>query len=140
LIARRCYNLCTVLLIHLVTALRGSRDASTAPDERAWPSSRSSLLELINAAGLPIAQSCRGLGICHSCGVWIREPAARLSPPSDHEHAATLPEGWRLSCQVHAVRPLPADSAHAMTVWHPSGGIARPPEVTRAALPDRVKR
>ncbi|MCB9755967.1 MAG: 2Fe-2S iron-sulfur cluster binding domain-containing protein [Myxococcales bacterium] len=115
-------------MIHLVTAFCGDEAPGTAAAVDPW----SSLLTLINAAGLPIGQSCRGVGICRSCGVRADDLAGVLTPRTAREDAAALPTGWRLACQARVpwaelvCAPQAHDPLVNLRLWHPSWGAAEP--------------
>ncbi len=132
-------------LIHLLTALVAEETGVGA----ALPGPLPSLLDVINAAELPLGQSCRGVGICRSCGVWADASAGALSPPTDREDAAALPDGWRLACQARVATPelvcAPTSPEGRVDVrlWHPAWGVPEPErdpglEATRGGL-ERAK-
>ena len=54
------------------------------------------------AAGLPVASSCSGRGLCGRCAVEVLEGAGALSPMEGLEALVLrrngVPEGYRLSC------------------------------------------
>ena len=62
-----------------------------------------SLLAATRRAGLPMASSCRGAGICDACRVRVTEGAANLSPLGEKETRAVLGENERLACQAYAL-------------------------------------
>lgn len=65
-----------------------------------------SLLRAARRARLPLASSCRGIGICLACRVQILEGAENLSPLTDRERSAALPEGERLACMACVFGPV----------------------------------
>ena len=69
-----------------------------------------SLLEAAREAGLPVAQTCTGEGICARCGMEILEGGADLAPESARETRAKarnrIDAGLRLACLVQADRDL----------------------------------
>jgi 2Fe-2S ferredoxin len=84
---------------------------------RFLPSNRSvrvargtSLLEAARQAGLPVARSCAGEGVCARCGVQIVAGAEDLVAESTGEtHAKRrnrVDAGDRLSCQLRLERDL----------------------------------
>jgi ferredoxin len=64
------------------------------------------LLETARAAALPIASSCRGLGICDACLVVVTEGEENLTPKTEAERRFSLGPGERLACQASAVGPV----------------------------------
>lgn len=68
---------------------------------------QATLMEGLKQAGLPVASSCRGEGVCTKCRVQIIAGAENLSPPTDLELLAyeteLLPAVWRLSCQCRVL-------------------------------------
>lgn len=55
-------------------------------------------------AGLPVASSCRGDGVCGKCRIEITEGQKNLSPETDHEKFLrdrfSIPKNQRVSCQT----------------------------------------
>ncbi len=115
-------------LIHLLTAIVAEETGVGAP----LPGPLPSLLDVVNEAGLPLGQSCRGVGICRSCGVWTEAGPRALNPPTDREDAAALPKGWRLACQARVAVPELVCSATRpegrvdVRLWHPAWGVPEP--------------
>lgn len=74
-----------------------------------------SLMRAAVKAGLPIGQSCRGLGICAACKV--RVLAGEVEAPDLLERALTaripLEAGERYACRAHVV----ADCSITTTYW-----------------------
>lgn len=64
-----------------------------------------SLMTLILDAGVPVASSCGGDGICAKCVITIEDGAAQLNPPNEKEVFLSQKLGWtphqRLSCQCY---------------------------------------
>ena len=58
------------------------------------------LLDAVRLAGLPIGQSCRGDGVCRSCGVDVLAGAAALLPLSALEVRFGFTAARRLACQA----------------------------------------
>ena len=60
-----------------------------------------SLLELLQAASVPIKSSCQGKGICRQCRVKVTQGVAPITA-SDRKafNDSLLAEGWRLSCGI----------------------------------------
>lgn len=69
-----------------------------------------SLMKIILDAGVPVASSCGGEGICAKCLVTIEEGAASLPPPAEKELFLAQKLGWRLgqrlSCQCYPQQSL----------------------------------
>jgi ferredoxin, 2Fe-2S len=87
---------------HLIRFLPSERSVRVAPG--------TSLLEAAREAGLPVAQTCTGEGICARCGMQIVEGGEDLAPESPGEtdaKARNRIEGrLRLSCLLLADRDL----------------------------------
>ncbi|RYZ72061.1 MAG: (2Fe-2S)-binding protein [Proteobacteria bacterium] len=62
------------------------------------------LMEALLAAGLPVASSCRGDGVCAKCRIEIVEGAKNLSPETELEtflrERHSIPKNQRVSCQT----------------------------------------
>lgn len=65
-----------------------------------------SLLRAARRARLPLASSCRGIGICLACKVQILEGAENLSPLTERERAAGLHDQERLACMAQVYGPV----------------------------------
>lgn len=67
--------------------------------------SEDSLMDQLQRAGVPVASSCGGKGVCCKCRVQVKEGAENLSPLTPEEDLARgrqlLEKGERLSCQCH---------------------------------------
>jgi ferredoxin, 2Fe-2S len=87
---------------HLIRFLPSERSVRVAPG--------TSLLEAAREAGLPVAQTCTGEGICARCGMQIVEGGEDLAAESPREtdaKARNRIEGrLRLSCLLLADRDL----------------------------------
>jgi ferredoxin len=92
--------------------------ATLQPDDPERPT----LLDAVRAAGLPLAQSCRGEGICRSCAVDIEAGGDALLPLSRLEVRFGFTADRRLACQA----PIPGPGV-ALRVHHPSWGRPAPP-------------
>lgn len=69
------------------------RTVEVQPDESVWVAAR--------RAGLPIAASCDGDGVCGKCRVLIMNGAEHCSAPTEMERQQTdLAPGERLACQL----------------------------------------
>lgn len=77
---------------------------------------RSLLITLLNA-DQPIHTVCGGKAACGCCRIRILEGGVKLSPVNQYEKArlghGLIEEGWRLACQVHALRDV--------SIYLPSG-------------------
>ena len=80
------------------------REAAANADE--------TLLDVARRAGVPLGNSCGGIGICSRCLVRVVEGAENLSEPTKVE-APRIRPGERLACQA-VVR---ADCAITTTYW-----------------------
>jgi 2Fe-2S ferredoxin len=62
------------------------------------------LMQALLNAGLPVASSCGGDGICSKCRVRIISGGENLSAESEHEKILreqnSIADGWRISCQT----------------------------------------
>ena len=61
------------------------------------------LLEAARLAGIPLASSCRGAGLCDACKVRVKEGGDRLSAPTKREELARLDSDERLACQARVL-------------------------------------
>ena len=75
------------------------------------------LMQSLLAAGLPVASSCHGDGVCAKCRMEITEGAAQLPKPNETEEFLierfNLAKNIRVSCQVH----VQADLTLQATYW-----------------------
>ena len=87
---------------HLIRFLPSERSVRVAPG--------TSLLEAAREAGLPVAQTCTGEGICARCGMQVLEGGADLDEESPREAKAKarnrIDPRLRLSCLLLADRDL----------------------------------
>lgn len=87
-----------MISVRFITARGETVEASAEPGQR--------LLEVGQAAGLPLEGTCEGQMACSTCHVIIAaEWFARLAPPGDDEEdmldlAAGVTRTSRLSCQI----------------------------------------
>ena len=76
-----------------------------------------SLFRAALRARLPLARSCRGVGVCGLCHVRVVGAAEGLAPPTDAELAlwarAAVPAGERLACLARVV----GDVAVTTSYW-----------------------
>lgn len=78
--------------------------------------SGSNLMEVLNEAGIPVASSCGGNGVCVKCLVKIISGREHISPETDleidmrdiHEYEKTK----RLSCQVQVFGDIKIDAEY----------------------------
>lgn len=92
--------------------------AGLQPDDPERPT----LLDAVRAAGLPLAQSCRGEGVCRSCAVDIVSGADALLPLSPLEARFGFSAQRRLACQAAI-----SGSCELVGVHHPAWGRPAPP-------------
>jgi ferredoxin-2, mitochondrial len=84
----------------------------------------SNLLEVAQAAGMPLEGTCEGQMACSTCHVIIAgEWFARLAPASDDEEdmldlAAGVTQTSRLSCQIELTEELDGIEVQIPKVWH----------------------
>jgi ferredoxin len=80
---------------------------SFAPSGRSVSVDRGvSVLEAARLAGLPLASSCRGVGICDACRVRVVTGAEGLDEINERERAAALDDDERLACQACVTGPV----------------------------------
>ena len=70
------------------------------------------MLDAARAVGLPLASSCRGVGICDSCQVVVVDGAENLTAPTEQETHASLRGGERLACQAYIVGQVTVTTAY----------------------------
>lgn len=78
------------------------------------------LLDAVRTAGLPLGQSCRGVGVCRSCTIHIERGADALPPLTPLEARFGFAPDRRLACQIELSPALVL-----LRVHHPAWG--RPP-------------
>lgn len=71
------------------------------------------LMDALIEAGLPVASSCHGEGICSKCGVLMTPQGTRTELEIQTAQRNKLPEIMRLSCQVF----IDKDLTVATTYW-----------------------
>lgn len=80
----------------------------TSPDQ--------SLMRSLLDAGVPVASSCGGDGICGKCQLKIIKGDENLNPPTTEERLlrdqGRVKPGYRLSCQVHPTGDVEVDAAY----------------------------
>lgn len=76
----------------------------------------SNLMEALLEAGLPVASSCHGDGVCAKCKIEILEGNENLSQPSDLENFLKLknpmPPHFRISCQTQILGDILIDATY----------------------------
>ena len=75
-----------------------------------------SLMDALLAAGLPVASSCRGDGVCAKCRVVVVEGKENLSRENETEaylrERHNIPKVERVSCQVQVLGPVTVDTSY----------------------------
>ncbi len=68
------------------------------------------LMWVLKEAGLPVASSCRGVGVCARCRVTIIDGEGNLSPRGETElfiaQKNYFSDNERLSCQAQVLGPV----------------------------------
>jgi 2Fe-2S ferredoxin len=76
----------------------------------------STLMTVLLDAGLPVASSCRGDGVCAKCRIQIPEGRKNLSPENDLEKHLRERHGFdkieRVSCQVQVLGDITIDASY----------------------------
>lgn len=76
----------------------------------------SNLMEALLEAGLPVASSCHGDGVCAKCKIQILEGAQNLTSENDTEkflrESKDLPKDHRVSCQVQILGDIKIDASY----------------------------
>ncbi len=74
------------------------------------------LMDALLEAGLPVASSCHGDGVCAKCRIEILEGSENLSPPTDLENLLKLknpmPANYRISCQTQIFGDILIDATY----------------------------
>lgn len=74
------------------------------------------LMQALLSAGLPVASSCRGDGVCAKCRVTVVSGAEGLSKENDTEaflrERHGLERGVRISCQVEVLGDVTVDTGY----------------------------
>jgi ferredoxin len=84
------------------------------------PDGAPTVLDAVRRVGLPLAQSCRGEGVCRSCVVDVHAGGEHLGAASPIERRFGLDGARRLACQ--AALP-PAQAAAEVVVGSPAWGL-----------------
>jgi 2Fe-2S ferredoxin len=78
--------------------------------------SGANLMQSLLAAGLPVASSCHGDGVCAKCRVEIVSGAENLSTIGPLEQTLhdrnRIPRGKRVSCQTQVLGDVTVDTAY----------------------------
>lgn len=73
-------------------------------------------MQALLSAGLPVASSCRGDGVCAKCRIEIIEGKENLTPEGDREsflrERHDIPRAERVSCQVQVLGDLLVDTSY----------------------------
>ncbi len=74
------------------------------------------LMKSLTAAGLPVASSCHGDGVCAKCRVQVIEGAENLSKIENLEQNLRdrnrLSQDVRVSCQAHVLGDITVDAGY----------------------------
>lgn len=74
------------------------------------------LMKSLLAAGLPVASSCNGDGICAKCRIHVLEGLENLSPPNAAEEILRerlkIPKNQRISCQTQLRGDIVIDTSY----------------------------
>ncbi len=66
------------------------------------------------AAGLPVASSCQGDGVCGKCKVQLLSGSG--APPNEREQFLferyQVEKGWRISCQTQVIEDIVVDTSY----------------------------
>lgn len=73
-------------------------------------------MQVLLDAGLPVASSCRGDGICAKCRVEVIDGRQNLSPENDRERFLRerhdIPRAERVSCQAEIHGDVTVDTTY----------------------------
>ncbi|MEN0058473.1 MAG: 2Fe-2S iron-sulfur cluster-binding protein [Bdellovibrio sp.] len=74
------------------------------------------LMKSLLAAGLPVASSCDGEGVCAKCRIFILQGSENLSPETPLEQflkeTNSLPSHTRISCQTEVLGDITIDASY----------------------------
>lgn len=77
---------------------------------------RANLMQSLLAAGLPVASSCNGDGVCSKCRIKIIHGSENLSAPNETElilkEQNSLGKDLRISCQVKVLGDVTVDAGY----------------------------
>jgi 2Fe-2S ferredoxin len=71
------------------------------------------ILDVARRAGIPLANSCGGIGVCARCRVTIMEGANNMTPRTAIESRAKLAGDERFACQAVVI----GDCAVTASYW-----------------------
>ncbi|WP_373998783.1 2Fe-2S iron-sulfur cluster-binding protein [Bdellovibrio bacteriovorus] len=78
--------------------------------------SGANLMKSLLEAGLPVASSCDGDGVCAKCKIIIVEGKENLTPENETEaflrESKDLPKDVRISCQTHVIGDVTIDATY----------------------------
>lgn len=73
-------------------------------------------MEALLGAGIPVASSCAGEGVCAKCRVTIVQGSENLSAENDLEQFLKskhkIPDSARISCQVQVLGDVTVDTSY----------------------------
>jgi 2Fe-2S ferredoxin len=76
----------------------------------------SNLMTILQAAGIPVASSCNGDGVCAKCKITILEGSENLSPENEIEiflrEKNEIPIHQRISCQTKVFGDIKIDATY----------------------------
>jgi 2Fe-2S ferredoxin len=74
------------------------------------------LMQSLLAAGLPVASSCRGDGVCGKCRLFVDATPGAVLKESDLEISLrerhSIPAGFRVSCQLVILGDITVDATY----------------------------
>ena len=74
------------------------------------------LMQALLAAGIPVASSCHGDGVCAKCRLQVTGPSNALSPVNETEKFLAerfqLQPGTRISCQTQVFGDITLDATY----------------------------
>ncbi|MBX3020791.1 MAG: (2Fe-2S)-binding protein [Bdellovibrionales bacterium] len=74
------------------------------------------LMDALRAAGLPVASSCQGDGVCARCRIQILKGSENLSPINSVEQMLRdrlrIEKGIRISCQTQVLGDITVDTSY----------------------------
>jgi len=88
----------------IVTFAPAGRSVEVAPG--------GTILAAARRAGLPLASSCRGVGVCDACRVRVLSGGGHLSPPTEAERGVALAQDERLACQACVEGPATVGTSY----------------------------
>ena len=79
-------------------------------------SAGANLMRALLDAGLPVASSCHGDGVCAKCRILVIEGSENLSRPNAVEvllrDRLRIPSGTRISCQTEVLGDIRIDTSY----------------------------